>query len=184
VTSIAPFFVWDQYRQAREGTQAIVEQVQRLHVLRDSLLHAPSTRLLFTTVGHSLGGGLAEDVFLHNPQITKVVAFDASPANGASAVAIQDRGDVMRHTLRTVDHDRPGSDAAIHLLYESGSILSDVAQCSSGPLWGDEGGPLVKCNRVNLSRGTPFRQHNMAQFACKLFLLARDDNAAPPKVQP
>jgi hypothetical protein len=61
----------------------------------------------------------------------------------------------------------------MHLLFEDGEFISQIAPCHSGPIWGAEGGPWVRCERVNFSRGNTFRQHNMAQLACKLFLATR-----------
>lgn len=174
LTTMAPFFVWDQYRQARDAADAIMEQVRRTHAIRDELLGAPRTTLFFTTVGHSLGGGLAQDVFLRNPRISKVVAFDASPANGSSSIAIAEREGVMNHVLRTADPDRLDPQASIHLFYEHGSVLGQLVPCHPGPLWGAEGGPAARCDRVNFSHGNAFRQHNMAQMACKLFLRTRE----------
>jgi hypothetical protein len=59
---------------------------------------------------------------------------------------------------------------SIYLVHEKGEILSRLDTCSSGPLWGAEGGRMVLRERVNLSSGSWFSQHKMNQLACKLAL--------------
>jgi len=172
LTAMTPF-VWDQYGQAYQATIAIINQVDRLHAISDHLLqrHEP-TRLLFTAVGHSLGGGLAKYIYLRVPRVTRVVAFDPSPIDGSSTIPVDKREEVA-DASRPVDLDPRDSRAAMHVLFEDGEFISQVTPCHSGAMWGDEGGPWVRCERVNLSRGNTFRQHNMAQLACKLYLVRK-----------
>lgn len=158
--------VWDQYHQARDATKLIINQIYVLHAMSDEIFRRPEkTRITFTAVGHSLGAGLAQYVYLKMPQIDKVVGFDPTPLNGTSLVPIRDRQGVMGQ--------RAGHDGkpTIFMLSEYGEMLSKLAPCESGPIWGEEGGPVVACNTVNLSRGSPFRQHNMPQLACKLYVV-------------
>jgi pimeloyl-ACP methyl ester carboxylesterase len=174
LTAMLPF-VWDQYRQAEMLTTGIIDQIDRLHALADHVLKARQpTRLLYTAVGHSLGGGLAQHIYMQLPRITRVVAFDPSPIDGASLVPLERRSAVEEDGRRAVDLD-PGDPtrAAIHLLYEHGEVISQIAPCHSGPVWGAEGGPTVRCQRVNFTRGNAFRQHNIAQMACHLYLAQR-----------
>lgn len=174
LTAMLPF-VWDQYRQADLATDAIIDQVARLHVVADSLLRpSQPTRLRFTAVGHSLGGGLAQYIYLRTPRITRVVAFDSSPIDGSSTIQPDRRAAVTTAGRRAVDLDPRDNSAAFHLLFEKGEFISLFAPCHSGPLWGDEGGPWVRCESVNFSHGNAFRQHNMAQLACHLFLAQRE----------
>ena len=183
LTAMIPF-VWDQYRQAAIATDAIIDQVLRLHALADSLLGRDKpTALRFTAVGHSLGGGLAQYIYLRTPRITRVVAFDPSPINGASLIPFEGRAKVTEGGRRFVDFDPRDKMAAMHLLYEKGEIISLVAPCHSGPLWGDEGGPWILCESVNYAHGNTFHQHNMAQLACRLYVTQRD-KAKPAGVQP
>jgi hypothetical protein len=64
-----------------------------------------------------------------------------------------------------------GGKPTIFLLSEYGEMVTRLAPCESGPIWGEEGGPIVSCSSVNLSHGSPFRQHNMPQLACKLYVV-------------
>lgn len=188
VTSFTPF-VWDQYRQADRAGRTIIRRVQRLHALSD-LVHERSTptRLLFTTVGHSLGAGLASYVHVLNPEVTRTVGFNPSPVDGGSMVQVGDTYNARRPAravvnrqiaegVRVADAEGAPAQAAIFHLYEEGEVLSRFSACSSGPMWGSEGGPMTHCDSVNLSRGSWIRQHNMAQMACKLALARRGTTA-------
>jgi len=166
--------VWDQYHQARTATRSIIRQVRTLHAVSDRLARRKTrTRITFTTVGHSLGAGLAQYIYLNNPQIDKVVGFDPSPLNGTSLVPLKDRAKVMEERM---DHN--SGKPTIFMLYEYGEIMTQLAPCVPGPVWGEEGGPVVACHAANLSRGSPFRQHNMPQLACKLYIVRSGDT--PP----
>lgn len=160
--------VWDQYHQARSATWSIIRQVRAIHAVSDRIAkRTKETRITFTTVGHSLGAGLAQYIYLNIPQIDKVVGFDPSPLNGTSLIPLENRAKVMGERM-----DSSGK-PTIFLLYEHGEIISQLMPCVSGPVWGGEGGPVVECNAANLSRGNPFRQHNMPQLACKLYMVRR-----------
>lgn len=163
--------VWDQYHQAREATRFIINQVYTLHAISDAIFQrAPGarTQVSFTSVGHSLGAGLAQYVYLKIPQIDKVVGFDPSPLNGTALIPLKERQDVMAR--------RPGRSGqpTIFMLSEYGEAVTRVAPCVPGPVWGEEGGPVVECSAVNLSRGNPMHQHNMPQLACKLYVVKMD----------
>lgn len=188
VTSFTPL-VWDQYRQAETASRNIIRRVQRLHALSD-LVHerATPTRLLFTTVGHSLGAGLATYVHMLNPQVTRTVGFNPSPVDGGSMVQVGDDYNPKRPAravvnqqiadgVRVADAGGAPAQAAIFHLVEEGEVLSRFSACTSGPIWGSEGGPMTHCDSVNLSHGSWIRQHNMAQMACKLALARRGATA-------
>jgi hypothetical protein len=175
--------VWDQYKQAEIATKELISQIDRVHGRSDAVFkrEAP-TRVRVTAVGHSLGGGLAKYVFMRIPQITLVVAFDPSPVDGSSqftpfevsdhkrAKGALARQSVLNEQRRTIDRDARSTDTNIFVLYEEGEALTALAGCASGPIWGSEGGPVVRCESLNLSSGSMIRQHNMAQLACKLYL--------------
>ena len=169
LTAFTPF-VWDQYLQAEAATRSIVNQIYQLHALSDQFFERDAgTRVNITAVGHSLGAGLASYIFLKVAQITRVVGFHPSPLDGASMIKVNDRSTIMARRAQPVDrHDR-APDAAIFMLFEEGEVVSRFAQCHNGPMWGAEGGPVVRCESVDFSRGNIFRQHNMARLACKLY---------------
>lgn len=182
VTAFTPA-VWDQYKQAEIATKDLIAQIEKLHALSDKVFQREApTRVRITTVGHSLGGGLAKYVFMRIPQITLVVAFDPSPVDGSSqfspfevsdyrrAKGAMARPSVLDERRRPIDRNDRSNEASIFVLYEEGDPLTGLAGCTSGPIWGAEGGPVVRCESLNLSRGSILHQHNMAQLACKLYL--------------
>lgn len=168
--------IWDQYRQSEVATRSIVRQIYKLHALSDELFErAAPTRLRITAVGHSLGAGLAHYMFLRVGELTGVVGFDPSPIDGAALIPLAERPAVMAARSQPLDRRERDPEASVFYLYEQGEVISLVAPCSSGPVWGTEGGPIVKCESVDFSRGNVFRQHNMARLACKLFRAQRTD---------
>jgi Lipase (class 3) len=176
LTALTPF-VWDQYQQSLEVTKELINRIYAVHALADYALKRSPSKIYITTVGHSLGGAMAQHVYLQLPKISKAIAFNSSPFNGASLVKIDDRSTVTStkdrtHDVRKLPPPFKGS-APIISVFEHGEILSLVHKCVAGPLWGAEGGPFVDCFGVNLSTGGIFKQHSMAQFACKLSLLSR-----------
>lgn len=168
-----PLF-WDHYRQVRRAVGSIFEQIDRLHKVAD-VLHRrspeESTELQFTAVGHSLGGGLATYLYLRDPRVTRAVVFNASPVDGSGTVPLKDRQSDFNAATRTTSTGSPAPTAAVYSLFERGEILTAAFPCKTGRMWGAEGGPQVQCDRVDLSNGSVVDQHNMAQLACKLFLL-------------
>jgi hypothetical protein len=176
--------VWDQYHQALRSTRAIANQILTLHSLSDHLkrrANGEKTKIIFTAVGHSLGGGIAQYVHLRVPQISKALAFNPSPVNGASLVPIEERPHVMEEKMKLYPSLDPNA-ASIFILQEHHEALSLIFPCGGdGPVWGSEGGPVVACHAVDLSHGHPFNQHDMARMArmaCKLYLARSQSNTA------
>lgn len=176
--------VWDQYKQARRATAALIDQIDRLHKVSDRLNNRPitqSTKIRYTTVGHSLGGGLAVYIHLREPRISRSVTFNTSPIDGASTLGLSKRVQVQENASLVARPQEPGvPDAQIYRLNELGEPLSSAFPCESGAMWGAEGGPRVQCDRANLSEGGIFSQHNMSQLACKLY--ARREGLPKDKV--
>lgn len=178
LTALTPL-VWDQYRQSELATRSIVRQIYQLHAMSDALFdRAEPTRIRITAVGHSLGAGLAHYMFLRVGEVTSVVGFDPSPVDGAAMIPLAQRPHVMQHRSQPVDRRERDPDAAIFFLFEKGEAISRIAPCHNGPIWGAEGGPVVRCESVDFLRGNIFRQHNMARLACQLFRAQRPQEQA------
>ncbi|WP_156901891.1 hypothetical protein [Azohydromonas australica] len=167
--------VWDQYRQAIAATRNIVRQIYFLHMMREKQGH-PRAEILITTIGHSLGAGLAEYAYYRIPQVTKAVGFNPTPVDGAhTLIGVEERqalidakqGNPVDHVLWRQD-PKEYNNGSIYLLAEKGDIIGKLSTCQSGILWGAEGGPTVACESINMSKGSFFRQHDMRQMACKL----------------
>lgn len=192
LTGLFPFF-WDQYRQADRSVQRIIDQITLLYVLREQIdkddyasgrikqiVPRPIPRV--TLVGHSLGGALATYVYLHNPRVTRVVAFNPSPVDGSllflRAPQWQARREAMKDLLPPPDPVRDerldaGDQASIFVLVQKGEPLAAVSPCVEGPVWGDEGGPTRRCHVVDFYQGhntvsNRLRKHEMSRLACGL----------------
>jgi hypothetical protein len=83
VSPVTGYVADDYYRQLRRNVDAIIKKITTLNCYRRA-------RTQIVSVGHSLGGGLAQFSAMANnparPRITKVFAFDPSPVTGASYV--------------------------------------------------------------------------------------------------
>ncbi|ARN22534.1 hypothetical protein [Piscinibacter gummiphilus] len=175
--------VWDQYRQARDVTSDTLLLIDKLHALTDNIFgrtaDGTGTKLLITTVGHSLGAGIARYIYLRDKRVTRVVGFNPSPIDGSSQILVDDR-DQVDVGRATIDGDARAPGAAMFMLYEHGEVLNVVSGgCPTGPVWGDGGGPHMHCESVNLSHGNWVRQHGMRQLACKLQIAAWGIAPAP-----
>jgi hypothetical protein len=189
VTGLIPIF-WDQYQQARYAADKIISQVYIRHIMRLQAEYERSQQGLpapakidsykvepyITAVGHSLGGGLARYAYLTNKAITRVVAFNPSPIDGSrSLIGLHERFDIEKGR-RPDPGEYCGAGAAgsegasIFQLYEKGEVMSKIAECESGRLWGAEGGPKIRCDQVNFVEGRKgmFQQHSMSPLACRL----------------
>lgn len=98
----------DHYVQLRRNIDAIIKRITTLDCYRRA------KRPQIVSVGHSLGGGLAQFAALSNnparPRIVKVFAFDSSPVTGSSLV---DRR-VLAQNAQGLEVDR---------IYQKGEVL-------------------------------------------------------------
>lgn len=151
---------WDQYNQAKRSTRYTIKQIEGLHKISDRIL-GTATRIKFTSVGHSLGGGLAEYIYMTIPEINTSITFNSSPVNGSRTLVDRDLFNSML----------PGKSREIYSISERSEILTSIAPCHDGAIWGNEGGPIKKCKEINESHGTAINQHSMAQLACNIHRL-------------
>ena len=109
---VTHYFADDYYLQLRRNIDAIIRKIAGLDCYRRAS-HKPQ----IVSVGHSLGGGLAQFVALANsskgPRIAKVFAFDSSPFTGASLInpaTLKDNSDQLE----------------IDRIYQSGEVLANI----------------------------------------------------------
>jgi hypothetical protein len=113
-----------------------------------------------------------------------------SETSNASAESEEKKGQLTRSVVGAFNDrdERPSSleknesggrnAIAIYSLYERGEILNSIAPCKDGPEWGSEGGPINKCQVVDLARESytlknMFKQHRMNMLACELAVALR-----------
>ena len=108
----------DEYRQLRRNIDAIIRKITTLDCYRKA------GHPQIVSVGHSLGGGLAQLAALANsrkgPRITKVFAFDPSPVTGYDLV---DKN-VLAQNAGSLEIDR---------IYQSGEVLQQLRRFLQQP---------------------------------------------------
>jgi pimeloyl-ACP methyl ester carboxylesterase len=152
VTRYLPFY--DQYEQTRDHIDRMIDAAAK------KLGCSPRK---VTTVGHSLGGGLAQHAaYAQKPGkgragISKVVVFDPSFVTGSSDRAIQ--GDQYVKATRQLKIDR---------VYEHGEILAYARFVTRHFFPPSSCSPQVRLVRFNLLEGNFSQQHSMTRFTHKL----------------
>lgn len=147
---------WDQYDQVRRLIAGVVDRAKARH----------GQRLRMVTVGHSLGGGLAQQAAYAHPGIKQVFAFDSSPLTGYQSVPVAERA-INQRGIR------------IDRVYEKGEILAYVRGFLREwklPLSVKD--PEIVEVRFNFSRGKSVQQHSMIQLALDLAAAAAPGNSA------
>lgn len=163
-------FVDDHYRQLRRNVDVIIKKITALDCYRKARFRAPQ----IVSVGHSLGGGLAQFAALANkpgrPRIAKVFAFDPSPVTGASLVDPA----VLEQNAKRLEVDQ---------IYQSGESLElarrygqDFPQASSLC------NPLVRTVAFGVFvPGGGREMHSMAGLAREVVQLSYDDEGTQSK---
>ncbi len=154
VTRALPLY--DQYDQVRAHVGRLVGFVASLPCYREGV-----TRI--TAVGHSLGGGLAQQAAYADPRIRRVVAFDSSAVTGYYAVEPAAR----RHNERGLEIER---------VYEHGEVLAYLRLVMRViyPLSACD--PQIRTLRFEALKGSVVSQHSMDRVVEKLLSWA----PAPP----
>lgn len=131
-----------QYRIALSEIEAVIDELKRIS----------SDKLSIYTTGHSLGGGLAQQIGYRFKEISIVYAFNPSP--------------VTNWTWLVLKHGGPRQDwPVIYRVYHTGEALHHVRNITLPFL-------STKYNRydigLQLTRKSPIRGHAMAVISCGL----------------
>lgn len=139
---------WDQYGVVRARIGELVTQARR---------RLPQGRIV--AVGHSLGGGLAQQAAYAHPEIKFVVAFDPSPVTGFRSVPEPDRS----NNAKGIETYR---------VYEKGEILAFFRGPLKTVLPLSAKDPLIIEVRFDLSKGLSVKEHSMGDLAKRMAELA------------
>ncbi|MEA2986096.1 MAG: hypothetical protein QOD94_2350 [Alphaproteobacteria bacterium] len=139
-----PLPIRDQYQQVRDNIEDIVNRAKQRCAGTPTIV----------AVGHSLGGGLAQQASYADKRIRYVYAFDPSFVTGYSDTLEQSRANSKGHKIDRV--------------YEHGEILAYprfVLRHFAPPRACD---PQIRTVRFNVLTGFTFVQHDMVAVTAKL----------------
>jgi Protein of unknown function (DUF2974) len=159
---VSHYLADDYYLQLRRNINAIVKKIASLDCYKRAA-RVPQ----IVSVGHSLGGGLAQFVALANkpsgPRITKVFAFDSSPVTGSSLLDKQ-----------TLSQNASGLE--IDRIYQSGEVLASLRKYyEQYPKSSSACGPLVRTVVFDAFRApSSVGLHSMASLASQTVQLSYD----------
>jgi pimeloyl-ACP methyl ester carboxylesterase len=154
----------DYYYQLRRNVDAIIRKISSLDCYKRAR-HRPQ----IVSVGHSLGGGLAQFSGLagdpNGPRIAKVFAFDSSPVTGSGIIK-----DIRARNAEKLEIDR---------IYQSGEVLSKYLALvgrNEFPLSSSTCKPLVRTVRYDAVPGSgSVGLHNMKELAGQIVELSYDN---------
>lgn len=140
---------WDQYDAVRARIAGFVDRART---------RVPGAAIV--TVGHSLGGGLAQQAAYAHPEIKRVYAFDPSPVTGFRSVP---------------EPARSANSRGIHIsrVYEKGEILAYLRGPLRKLLPLNAQDPEIVEVRFNLTRGLSVKEHSMIDLAKQIAQAAR-----------
>lgn len=171
------------YAWLRRNIDAIMTQIRGL----DCYTHAKSPPII-VSVGHSLGGGLAQFAALANdptqPRIEKVFAFDSSPETGGDLV--EER--ILRDNATGLEIDRIGQveDASkylqvaatvvpfiapyVHKIPYGSSLINEMEFFPADDSRCGSGNPAIRHVRIDVDSvtGSPVELHSMALTTAQL----------------
>lgn len=156
--------LYDQYEQVQGHIKGIVDRIERLPC------HRPATRIV--AVGHSLGGGLAQQAAYKDQRIRRVYAFDPSFVTGYYDLAPAER-----------QHNEKG--LRIERVYEHGEVLAYPRLVLRNLYPPSPCDPQIRNIRFNLRHGgTIIAQHSLDDLLFELLTLAKGKaDAAPDEAQ-
>jgi pimeloyl-ACP methyl ester carboxylesterase len=147
----------DHYRQLYRNIDGIIRKVTELNCYKRA--NAPH----IVSVGHSLGGGLAQLAALANkrsPRIHKVFAFDPSPVTGADLVDPQ----TLKENSEGLTIDR---------IFQFGEVLEKPRDWVQGyPPSKNPCNPRVRIVAVDALRGDSIKRHGVGALAAQLIQLS------------
>jgi hypothetical protein len=146
--------LYDQYEQVQDYAPDFIRAIEQ-----DSCFVRGRTRIV--AVGHSLGGGLAQQAAFMDGKIRRVFAFDPSFVTGYNDP----------HVIPVRDKNVQG--LAIERIYEHGEILAYprflLRQLAPPPACN----PQIRSIRFNVLQGTGIMQHNLSAMTTALLNWSR-----------
>ena len=153
--------VYDQYDQVRDKIGRFVDQIEKQDCYRKDV-----TRIV--TLGHSLGGGLAQIAAYADPRVRRIYAFDPSPVTGYYSGGLANRDENVKG-LRS------------ERVYEHGEVLAYLRYFARQFVPPTPCDPRIVNLRFDLLHGSPLDQHGIGDFTSALL---RESRGAPAERDP
>jgi len=150
------FNFYDQYDQVADGMQVLFNTHRELRDCAN-----------VTTVGHSLGGGLAQKAAYVHGKVRRVFAFDPSFVTGYYDI---ERG--QREANQT--------GLKIERIYEHGEVLAYLRLPLRFVYPPSTVNPQIREMRFNLTKGNIITQHKLNGLAVEMLLLSKEKGVLPP----
>lgn len=158
LTRVLPLY--DQYEQVQDHVGSVLDRVERYPCYRRG-------RTEIVAIGHSLGGGLAQQAAYRDSRVRRVFAFDPSFVTGYYDLDPNKRVDNARGLK-------------IERVYEHGEILAYPRLLLRNVYPPSACDPQIRHIRFNLiDGGSIFAQHSLATLTAGLLELAKG-KAGPP----
>ena len=150
--------LYDQYEQVQDYAPEFVKAIER-----DPCFVKGKTQIV--AVGHSLGGGLAQQAAYMDSSIRHVYAFDPSVVTGSSDTRV-----------RRFEHENiPG--LKIERIYEHGEFLAYLRFLQRHLMPPTACNPQIRSIRFNTLRGSVTEQHRLSALTTALLQFASDTPA-------
>lgn len=173
LTNLRWFFrsrrAYDHYGIAPEECLPIIASLRK---------ESPAEPPLISTTGHSLGGGLAQQLlYVASNEVDHCVAFDPSPVT-----AFHDLDKSFRDQYRSLGNREQFTQYRIIRAYEKGEVLSGIRnflQIFYKP------GSLTRAVEFQSAntRGGPIGKHSMNMLAETIIIHAEQEVTPPPKAE-
>jgi pimeloyl-ACP methyl ester carboxylesterase len=156
--------IYDQYEQVQDYAPEFVRAIER-----DPCFVKGKTQIV--AVGHSLGGGLAQQAAYMDPRIRQVYAFDPSIVTGSSDA----------HVRRVWTQNVPG--LKIERIYEHGEFLAYLRFLQRNLTPPTACNPQIRTIRFDALRGTVTEQHRLSALTTALLHFSRVTPEAGRKIE-
>jgi Alpha/beta hydrolase family len=147
VLRLLPFY--DQYEQVQDYAPDFVQAIEK-----EPCFVKETTQIV--AVGHSLGGGLAQQAAYMDPNIRHVYAFDPSVVTGSSDT----------HVRQVWDQNVPG--LKIERVYEHGEFLAYLRFVQRQLAPPSACNPQIRSVRFQALRGSVTKQHKLSALVTGL----------------
>ncbi|WP_158768819.1 hypothetical protein [Paraglaciecola sp. L1A13] len=153
------------YQQLQQHFKSLLTTIEsKIKFEKIPEINKCSENYKWVTTGHSLGGGLAQQLAYLSPEVKLCYTFDSTPVTGFYSINSKDRKENC-------------ADLNIYRFYENGEILAylrALTQLLYKFNYKPNNNPYIMELRVNLTSGGPIFQHGLDVFKALAKSLSND----------